>query len=185
MVTSKVLKDIETATIKSRSASGIAIREHFSLSNLRKTLLFLHHRFSNLPIELIVPLFRNMLHDLEWVQSPENNSAVPVTTVAQFSNIETIVFICPCSLSTEDNSKLLSEGDCIDILGSSSVLFDNFEDETFFENCTSAILYNSQGLKRSLAAMLLPLSKVSKCFQALDDMIPQPSVEATALSSKR
>lgn len=176
----KVMMELKGSVSSSRGGSSVAMHEHLSLSDLSKSLLFLHARFSNLPLELITPLFRNMAHDLEWVQSSDNNSAVTVTTMAQFTGIEHLLLICPASLS--DAAKVPAGG-CIDICGSSAVLFDYFEDETFFEEATAAVLYQSAGLKKTLAAMLIPLSKLAKCIQALHELLPQQVAKPGAASS--
>ena len=170
---------MKSAVVGSTSNSGVALNEHFSLSDLKKTLLLLHTRFSNLPLELIAPLFRNVIHDLEWVQSSENNSAVTVTTAAQFIGVEQILLICPCSF-VESAATKIHAGGCVDICGSSSVLFDNFEDETFFEECTAAVMYQTKGLKKTVAAILFPVSKLTKCTQALHEMLPQQDATSKA-----
>lgn len=158
------------------------MHEHFSLSNLQKTLMMLHARFSNLPLELIAPLFRNIEHDLEWVQHSEN-TAVAVSTAEHFNGTEHVLLICPCSFSEESKVKIPGGG-CIDICGSSDVLFDNFEDETFLEECAAAVLYQSQGLKKTLAAILIPASKLKKCTNTLHDMLPQQAESVASSSSK-
>jgi hypothetical protein len=166
------VNEIKSCVSTDRSPSGTAFHEHFSLSDLSKSLLFLHSRFSNLPLELIAPLFRNMAHDLDWVQSSNSNSAATVTTTAQFAGVESILLICPGTLS-EGSKQKIPTGGCIDVAGSSALLFNNFEDETFFEESTAAVLYQSQGIKMPMVAMLFPLSKLAKCVQTLHDMLPQ------------
>lgn len=161
------------------SSTATAMREHLSLSDLNHTLLMLESRFSNLPLQLITPLFRNMEHDLEWVQSSDSGSAVSVSTVAQFSHVNTLLFICPCSLSGEAS---VPAGSCLDVLGSSIVMFDNFEAEVFFEEASAAIAYQSP-LKSHLVAMLLPLSKLKNCIKTLQTMLPQDDSYAKSNST--
>lgn len=159
------------------------MHELFTLSDTKNTLMMLHARFSNLPLELIAPLFRNIEHDLEWVQSSENNSAVTVSTAELFHGTEHVLLLTPCSFS-ESSAVKIPAGGCVDICGSSDVLFDYFEDETFLDACSAAVLYRTAGLNKTIAAVLFPVSKLSKCTQALHEMLPQQTGATASSSSK-
>ena len=182
---SKVINEVKTVVAGSRTNSGVALHELFTLSNLKSTLLMLHARFSNLPLELIAPLFRNVEHDLEWVQSSDNNSAVTVSTAEHFSGTENVLLLTPCSFS-EGSVVKIPAGGCVDILGATDVFFDYFEDETFLEECNAAVVFQTTGLKKTIAAILLPISKLTKCTHTLNEILPkQGDVVATSSSSSK
>ena len=121
-----------------------------------------HGRFINLPLKLIPHLHRNLLEDLEWIKSQktsgesgitkkrssgkdssESNSSglstaekesdkPSVEVVDAFFGIENILILAPCS-GRENASSSNSTASSHDVTGDSSVMFDNFEDEIFFQ----------------------------------------------------
>jgi hypothetical protein len=160
----------ELKTALSNFSRSSHLKDHFMFSDLTKTGLLLHSRFTNLPLQLIGPLFRNVEHDLQWLKDGDN--AASPTIVSQFGNINNILLLCPCSMSDSSENSRLTVGNSIDITGSSSLLFDYFEDEIFFEEATSAALYRTEGLNKTIAAILIPLSSMKKCAEKLSSMLP-------------
>ncbi len=73
----------------------------------------------------------------------------------------------------------ISSGSSIDILGNRSILFDYFEDEIFMEHAVGALVYKSVGLKKNIAALLIPFDKFNSCIRDLHALLPADDGAAT------
>lgn len=141
-----------------------------SLDGSTTTGMLLHRRFTNLPIELIGALHRNLEEDISWAQqqaneghqddesctasvlSPSKLSTCPKINSHDnksnfFVSARYVIMLCPCKVSRESKSfyKLSGgngENNCYSILGSSNVVnYDCFEDEVYMQHASAAILF--------------------------------------------
>jgi hypothetical protein len=97
-----------------------------------KTCLLVHERFTNLPLELICPLHSNLLEDLQW----SAHSTIPECQA--FQGIDSLLLLAPMA-----QSEGIPSG-CMDVTGSSSIMYDRFDDEIFAQQAKQVLLLFSR-----------------------------------------
>jgi hypothetical protein len=132
------------------------------------TGLFLHRKVSNLPLQLISPLHRNIFDDLQWARSQSENgikssaatelTAEDLADLQAFKQLECLFLIS--TLSIEANSSLsaaVKKSGYVEIgPGDSSLMYDALEDEIYHKNSTCAFVFNcSEVSEKPLAVMML------------------------------
>lgn len=165
-----------------------------------RTGLLLHKRFTNLPIQLVGALHRNLEEDMSWAQqqatdedeSAQENAVTSGSSSAGkntaqkgnfFAEVRNLVLFCECTVSKEGRSTYaLSEGSassagtCYNVLGScSDVVFANFEDEVYLQHASAAVLWRPPRslCNTDLIALLVPVSKLKKCANGICELIPE------------
>jgi hypothetical protein len=172
------------------------------LVHAARTGLLLHKRFTNLPLQLVSALHRNLEEDVCWAQqqaTDEDESAQENTTSSSssapnsahkgsaaaakqsnfFAEARNVVLFCECDVSKEGKSTYnLSEigSTCYNVLGScSDIVFACFEDEVYLQHATAAVLWRPPRslCSTDLVALLVPLSKLKKCANGISELIPE------------
>ena len=152
------------------------------------TSIMIHNRFTNLPLPLIGALHRNLEEDISWAKQQANNdsSIQKVDNLNQSSDdlnsqdndkndfgvINFIILLSTCTF-TED-SQFNFDGNnsnkSYNVTGNSSIIFDLFEDECYFQNCSSAVLFKckeSYYKDSPMVAMLIPISKLTVVINSI------------------
>ena len=134
--------------------------------------LLLQGRFSNLPLPLIYQLHHNLFLDFEWTKAYKMGSAasqsndVDEALIRQFKHIQQFLYIAPVTFEGSIASTQ-------DVIGSSVLYFDCFEDECYFTQATQAyVMENSHDYfkgNKKFVCMLVPLKK----FVTIVDAIKQ------------
>jgi hypothetical protein len=164
------------------TAATSSVRDLLALRDSSTVGILLHHRFSNLPVPLIGPLFRNLENDVSWVQSSAEIKSPELSS--RFSAISDLILFCPCSLLSGVEIAL---GASLDILGSSSsVMLDSFEDEMFLEHAEGAAVYRPRERFRSpVAVICISLNAFKVCIQKLATMSSDASVSTSSLMQEK
>ena len=78
------------------------------------------------------------------------------------------------SAVTDDKTKSGTKGGLQDVTGSTAVIFDNFEDEFYFQEATCAFYFqpSSTHISLPMCAMLIPVSSLGKCVREIYKLIP-------------
>lgn len=108
-------------------------------SNSSKYGLLFHDRFVNLPLELIVQLHRDLSDDLAWIlDSSKRSNEITDKIVEGFENMEYVVMFRPVVPESDNSSSSSTDIKVQNVTGSSSIMFDYFEDELYFEQAEYA-----------------------------------------------
>lgn len=113
-----------------------------------------HGRFTNLPIQLIYEIHRNLFEDIRWAQQYKRSTGshssanadgndgdddgVDLNEIKQFQSIESLFFIANCSFTEDVKPSTLKTFDSV--LGWNNLIFHNFEDEHYFQEADVAII---------------------------------------------
>jgi hypothetical protein len=145
-------------------------------------------RFSNLPLPLISPLHKNLVDDLKWAQQDGEGLDLnfkPLTHVLLLTTASTSSSSSSSSSSSRgggtggggDSSGSSSSSapagskNIKDVTGMSTVLFDNFEDDVFFQQAQGALAWQPSVSKQTIVAALVPINKLNTCLSMIDDLI--------------
>jgi hypothetical protein len=193
----KLLKDClaSAASDKASSSSSAAAAKAPKTSSVHaaRTGLLLHKRFTNLPIQLVGALHRNLEEDVSWAQqqATDDDEEVVESTSSSgqkasksnqggnfFAEARNVVLFCECAVSKEGKSAYtLGEGNtCYNVLGScSDIIFACFEDEVYLQHATAAVLFRPAKTlcTTDLVALLVPISKLKKCANGICELIPE------------
>jgi len=176
LAATSVFKDSENAALMSGCIRG---------KQQNATGLLLHRRFYNLPLELIGHLHRNLGEDLGWAQgraesddgSGDGSSAEEHAT---FKVITHMLLLAPCeSLSSGETKGSSSSSssdahDVRDVTGSSSIMFENFEDDVYFQEATCAFYIKPDASIAStpMVVSLIATSSFGACVQGVSRLLP-------------
>eukprot|EP01032_Pedospumella_encystans_P010243 gene10243-11992_t len=164
-----------------------------------RTGLLLHKRFTNLPIQLVGALHRNLEEDISWAQqqasdedddlaldesesstssaSKSKKSAASARPSNFFAEVRNVLLLCECAVPTEGKSAYaLGDSTCHSVLGScSDVVFACFEDEVYLQHASAAVLFRppKQHCLTDLVALLVPVSKLKTCVNGICELIPE------------
>ena len=165
------------------------------------TGLLVHRRFYNLPLELVGHLHRNLSEDLAWAQgraesedgggSGDGSSAEEHST---FKAITHMLLLAPCAplqagggaegssgrgstAGAKGGSGGFSGGgahDVQDVTNSGSIMFDNFEDDVYFQEATCAFYMKPDASVCStpLVVALIATSSLGTCVQGVCKLVP-------------
>lgn len=103
--------------------------------------MLFHDRFVNFPLELIYQLHRNLSDDLSWILDPNQRSnEISSDLLESFDQMKYVVIFRPCAPESEAAGSASSQTDLKvqNVTGSSSVMFDYFEDDVYFEKAEHA-----------------------------------------------
>jgi hypothetical protein len=120
--------------------------------------------------------------DIGWAQSlhTRDDGSGDGSSAEEHSDFKTItqmLLLTPCTMSVQNRSidKATSgKGSIQDITGSTAVIFDNFEDEIYFQESSLAFYFqpSSTHISLPLCAMLVPVSSLEKCVREIQKLIP-------------
>ena len=165
-----ILQDLLPAVRKIASPAAESFLDYFLDSKVCTTGVFLHKRFSNLPIQLVGNLHINIEEDLGWAQhNHESDDCVQ----NEFRSMQSVLLFTACSLGA--GGKLL-EGQAIDVLGNSSLLFEYFEDEIFAQDALTAFVFKPKSSATPLIAAIIPITSLKKCVNAICVLIPPADI---------
>lgn len=152
-----------------RSSEAEKMRECVQApAKMAHTGIYFHRKFSNLPLPLIEPLHKNLIEDLEWAREngcgEKSDSAVP-------GNFEIDSVLCLTSFANDpQRNHDTKRGKAIEVTGSSSIMFDYFEDEVLVQQSTCSVLFSHTFFKRPIVVSLLEASKLRTCLKDIQKM---------------
>lgn len=161
-----------------------------------------HGRFTNLPIELIYELHRNLWEDISWAQkykksdkkknsndskgssnsnaSDSNDDEVDEEEVRQFQQMGS--FLCVANVSLTGNTKPGTVTAGQSVLGWNDLLFHNFEDEFYFQQAELAVVGTKHDFYKACSGpdaagtlpivLQVPLAKLQDIVTAMKDLMP-------------
>lgn len=179
-----VNKPSSSSSSKSSSVSPEIKLLHDTLSSGKSSAgILLHQRFSNLPIELIGPLHRNLEEDLSWAQtkthSDDDNDEPLEGSVARsatfFSDLAYVLLLCPVGASKDfDVSGVKAHS----VLGTAALTFDSFEDEVYFQHAEAAVVFKPSKAcgagyeENAVVAALVPVKRMKDCVKGICALLP-------------
>ena len=69
------------------------------------------------------------------------------------------------------NGQEVAKNSCVDIQGNSSVMFDNFEDDIYFQESEFSYAFKSSKSDSTVGVVLVPIASLSKCISQINDMV--------------
>jgi hypothetical protein len=78
-----------------------------------------------------------------------------------------VLLIVPCTM---EKGQEVAKKTCVDITGNSSVLFDSFEDDVYFQESLAAYAFKATNSESTLAAVVLPVSSLPSCIKQIQEM---------------
>lgn len=135
--------------------------------------ILLYDRFVNLPVELIYHLSRNLKEDLDWITTSTNNE-ISNEVIAQFRSIKKLIFFVPLCENESSSSSSSSSSTVEDVTGRSTIFFNRFEDETYFQHADVAfqMKLGSKPFKTSnYVMMVVPKSKLGTIVDELQTLL--------------
>jgi len=131
------------------------------------TGIFIHQRFANLPLELISHLHKNLDEDLGWAQQlhASNSDGNAAQEASDFKSLQFVILLACCDLQggASQSKPDLSGSAVVDVSGNPSLLFHNFEDEAYFQEAISTVLFKPRQSEHTLCASLIPVASLRKC----------------------
>jgi hypothetical protein len=167
------------------------------MNNTSITGVMVTQRFTNLPIQLITALHKNLEEDFKWIKSQSSQSSSSVSAkkkakhdkgsnndnidddVAALSTLKYAILFSTCSIVEDNNTKKRKEEkqkeESFNLLGrKSSVIFNNFEEESYFDYADAAIVFQpnlSCIPSKHVAAALISMSKLSHCVKDIGGLL--------------
>lgn len=191
----QLLKDCLPSTTSTSSATAGTPAPAAAAS---RTGLLLHKRFTNLPIQLVGALHRNLEEDVSWAQQQASDeddelaldecesssssankpsSAKKIKRQANFfAEARYVLVLCECAVPKDKSAYTLTDNACYDVLGScSDIIFASFEDEVYLQHASAAVLFRppKQHCLTDLVALLVPISKLKTCVNGICALIPE------------
>lgn len=165
-----IFQDLLPAVRKIASPAAESFLDYFLDSKVCTTGVFLHKRFSNLPIQLVGSLHINLGEDVGWAQhNHESDDCVQ----NEFKSMQSVILLTACSLG---GGSKLPEGQAVDVLGNASLLFEYFEDEIFIQDAQSAFIFKAKSSATPLVAAIIPITSLKKCVNAICVLIPPADI---------
>lgn len=138
------------------------------------TGLFLHQRFSNLPLELIGHLHRNLDEDLGWAQQLHDaDSDGGAQEISEFKSLQFVILLCCCDVQ---GGSPVKDAAVVDVSGSSALLFHNFEDDLYFQEAICTVLFRPKTTDQTMVASLIPTASLKKCALGISSLVVVPNV---------
>lgn len=138
------------------------------------TGIFLHQRFSNLPLELIAHLHRNLDEDLGWAQQlhDSDSDGNAAQEISEFKSLQFVILIACCEMQQGTTKIDLGPANTVsDVSGSPSLLFHNFEDESYFQEAICTVLFKPAQSEHTLCASLIPVASLRRCVQQISSLV--------------
>ena len=170
----KLPEDGETSTIMSTCVGG---------DDADQTAMMIQGRFINLPLQLVPSLHGSLVEDLEWAKREENSaskknkktttssSSSDEAVIPKFANIEYILLLSPCTRHVEKGQDASTFSP--DVTSDSSILFDHFEDEIYFQESLASVFFKPRCADTTYAAALIPVSSLSSCVENIKMLVGQ------------
>jgi hypothetical protein len=134
------------------------------LNNLDEIGILLHSRFTNLPIQLLSPLHKNLIDDIKWAKKDGTKTE---------KILKKVLLLSVCNIS--DNNKSLKQtksDNIIDVTGSSSVLHEYFENDIYCQNSIGVLQFKSSLVQnKNLCVALIEIDRLDKCLKQINSMI--------------
>ena len=156
----------KTSTTSAGSAAAETFLEFFTDSKICTTGVFLHKRFSNLPIQLVGPLHINLEQDVGWAQ---HNHESDDSEQNNFRSMQFVLLICACSPA--EGCKL-DQGQALNVLNNHTLLYEYFEDEIFAQSSTAAYMFKPKSSQSSVVVAVVPIASLKKCVNEICMLIP-------------
>lgn len=164
-VVKTILRDLSLEIEKLNQNEETATIMRSILDEIHKAGLFLHGRFVNLPLTLIPALHRQLHEDLIWASKQEKEASFP-SDKEVFGSIEYLLLISQCHRPDAGSASS-------DITSDSSVIFDNFEDEIYFQESLASVIFKPTcaGGGVTFGAALVPVSSLPLVVSSLQTML--------------
>ena len=166
----KLPEDGETSTIMSTCVAG---------DDADQTAVMIQGRFINLPLPLVPSLHGALVEDLEWAKKEEGEKKGTETASSRgnadavdpkFSDIEYILLLSPCGRQVEKGQDMKAFSP--DVTGdSSSLLFDHFEDEIYFQESLASVFFKPRCADTTYVAALVPVSSLDSCVKNIKKLV--------------
>ena len=163
---------------KDTNLQNLQLRSSYSPYQQNKFGVLLHRRFSNLPLDLIGPLHKNLKEDIDWILSDQTE--LDESIIKTFANIQNLIILATCKVlgdNKSDKSKILKdvrEGRGVNLINSPSIIsFDYFEDEIFLSEASEATLIKNNASSDNfdcIAIMVLSINKLKDCIRSIDKL---------------
>lgn len=165
-VINSIIRDISTEldNLDPEGMTATIMKSCIAGADTCLTGIMLQGRFMNLPLTLIPPLHRQLLVDVTWARDEEKKNKVDKNV---FSKLEYVLLLSPCSRQVANGQEAQSP----DITGDSSLLFDYFEDEIYFQESLASIMFKPKCAGVTFAVALVPLSSIDSCIESLKNML--------------
>jgi hypothetical protein len=161
---------------KAEAVSLVEMRKRLNSGN--STGILINLRFSNLPMPLMSALHSQLLEDLLWAQqlSPNRSNTSTITSTDEtnnagvdFSIMTHVVALCSCTLLDKSAYDTGNGRVCEVTGGGSGLVFDQFEDEVYFQSARCAFLFRSSKTPENAMclASLLPLTSLRSCVDKI------------------
>ena len=138
------------------------------------TGIFVHQRFSNLPLELISHLHRNLDEDLGWAQQLHNSDSDGNAAAQEASDFKSLQFVILLACCDVQGPKLdLGGTNVVDVSGSSALMFHNFEDESYVHEAITTVMFKPSQSEVPLCASLIPVASLRKCWLDISKLLLQ------------
>lgn len=125
--------------------------------------LLLHSRFSNLPGQLLVELHKNLLADVEWVQTAAGKQSADEGVAEAFEKVQWVLSIAVCGCDGNEAAEALKAG-------RTDVELRNPEDELFLKHSVASVITK---LNKSIFSaehaviMIVPVAKLQQIVSEL------------------
>ena len=150
--------------LKESLTSDRAVGNEWIDGNRDLSGILIYRKFSNLPLELVSPLHKSLIDDLQWAKSV--GSDISADDKAFYSAMTHVVLFALLS-----SSEGLGKERSIDITGNSSILFDYFEDEIYHQRSSFSVIFKSACVGKSLAALVVPVACLNLCLADIDKLL--------------
>ena len=170
-----LLKELKNhlATINNKETTAFYSR---LLDNSRsaETIVLLHRRFTNMPLQLLSTLHRNVVEDVLWAKKGGK---------AEFKAIDFVLTFCvvldggngDCGSKKKKAEGGSSSGSGNKssgvVTGNSSLMFESFEDEPYFQQSDHSVRFKSAAMPaHSIVVCAVPIAALDKCLVEIDKL---------------
>jgi len=165
----KLIEDILANISKVSSSTATKVMKLFESQLKDKSNevgILLHSRFTNLPIQLITPLHKNLIDDIKWAKTEGSKSE---------KGLKKVLLLSSCNISDNDNTNKTtskSENSITDVTGSSNIMHDYFENDIFCQH-SNGILHMKTSIiqNKALTISLVDIDKLDKCLNEISNML--------------
>jgi protein BCP1 len=162
-----ILRDLslEIGKLDQNGETATIMRSCINGDEVQVVGLFLHGRFVNLPLTLIPTLHKQLHEDLIWASEQETKAALS-TDKKIFGSMEYLLLISQCHRPEAGSASS-------DITSDSSVMFDNFEDEIYFQESLASVMFKPTcaGGGATFGAAIVPVSSLPLVISSLQTML--------------
>ncbi len=140
-----------------------------------KCAMMLHARYTNLPLQLIAPLHSNLYEDFKWSKKEAKSIPKDDPEKEEFDAFVNIEYVLMLAIVTSEDFKGGIKNGAVEVTGSSSLLFDSFEDEIYFNESLASVLFKlenvGEGSSGLCVASLVPVTSLEICNKSIETLV--------------